>query len=245
MCSRYPSPCLPNLTVAIDHQCGPSGCTAHTTHPRDHDALCHAGGPEIAPVTVYEDLESPENSIKCYLGVSGCIGDVPFTAMVASACGHTCKKGCKFCFLMGQTTNDLDEALRAVRSGGYNRDVTSTKAQKFDNSANWVDVRVCFSAEDGTFDETFAKDVKVTPDLHAMRVQAAQDVRDEARAQHPPPPQPANGIIGSSAMESWSAGVTCLGAGHAISVYRCLCLSALGVQTAWPVSRHGRRRMRP
>ena len=177
---------------------------AYTPHFEDRS---DAGGPPHVPVSLFEDGVTPQNSIKCYLGVSGCIGDVPFTAMVANACGHSAFKGCKFCFLVGQTINEKGEPLGIVRWGGCDRSATLPKAHKYDAEGAWDEVPVHFSAVGGTFDATMADSIKVTPGLHAMRVQSAQDVRAEARAQHPPPARPPNACSGSEALEAWQDGV--------------------------------------
>lgn len=169
---------------------------------------------------MFEDRETPENSILCYIGISGCIGDVPFTAHVANACGHACFKSCKFCFHMGQTKNDLNEALGMVRLGGYGPN-TATTAQPFNHAGQWSDVPVCYTAAGDTFNEQLAAGLKVTPELHAMRVQLAADERAKARTDHPPPVRPENSPMGSDSFETWQSGAPrCLQCGSCCLLVR-------------------------
>lgn len=157
------------------------------------------------PVTLFEDPESPGNTIKCYIGISGCIGDTPFTAVVANACGHACFKSCKHCFLRGQTKNDQQDPLNVVRLAGYGPNATAM-AQPFNDVAQWVDVPVCYSTDDNRFNEDLAEQLKVTPEQHAMRVQLAMDIRATARTDNPPPVRPANASMGSDSFETYQAG---------------------------------------
>ena len=158
------------------------------------------------PVTLYEDTTNPARSIKCYLGVSGCIGDVPFTAMVANACGHTAMKGCKYCFLVGQTRNDNQEKLGTVRFCGCDHEATSTKAHVFGLNGVWSEVPACFSAEDGSFDKQRAEALKITPELQRMRELSAIDARNTARGNNPPPPLPPGARDGNQAQMDWELG---------------------------------------
>ena len=165
------------------------------------------GDPEPVPVMVYKDETNPANNLTCFLGISGCIGDVPFTAVVANSCGHTARKGCKFCFAVGCTCNADDEALNTVRHGGYDRTSKSTTAHLYGRGGGWEVRPLCFSAEDGSFDATEAANIRVTPELHAMRRQSAEDCRAQARQQHPPPVRPADAVGGNTEQLEWQAGV--------------------------------------
>lgn len=165
---------------------------------------------------LHEDVEVPANNIEAYLGVSGCIGDVPFSAMMANACGHSALKGCKFCFLLGQTKNSAQEKLPAVRFGGYDPEDNSTKAHMFTATGEWYSESVSFVKADGTFDKQQAEKVRVNTTQQAMRRQLADDVRAEAAKEveeKNPLPQLPDGAT-SDQIETFQAGtsvtITCL-----------------------------------
>lgn len=191
--------------VRNDRPPADTGCDVVFCSACVHDARHSAGGPPNVPVTLFEDPESPGNTIKCYIGISGCIGDTPFTAVVANACGHACFKSCKHCFLRGQTKNDQQDPLNVVRLAGYGPNATAM-AQPFNDVAQWVDVPVCYSTDDNRFNEDLAEQLKVTPEQHAMRVQLAMDIRATARTDNPPPVRPANASMGSDSFETYQAG---------------------------------------
>ena len=66
---------------------------------------------------------------------------------------------------------------------------------------------VCFSAEDGSFNATEADNIRMTPELHAMQKQSAEDCRAQASQQHPPPVRPADAVGGNTEQLEWQAGV--------------------------------------
>lgn len=155
---------------------------------------------------VYEDKQNPANSIECFLGISGCIGDVPFTTTIANSCGHTCMKPCKFCFEVGCTRNAAGHPLNTVRLGGYDPAVKISKAHKVVGDGGWSVVDAQFSKPDGSFDSDKATEIRVTPEQHAMRVQSAIDVREEARQAHPAPVRPNTAVGGNQEQLDWQAG---------------------------------------
>jgi len=157
-------------------------------------------------VLVYEDKQNPANSIECFLGISGCIGDVPFTTTIANSCGHTCMKPCKFCFEVGCTRNAAGHPLNTVRLGGYDPAVKISKAHKVVGDGGWSVVDAQFSKPDGSFDSDKATEIRVTPEQHAMRVQSAIDVREEARQAHPAPVRPNTAVGGNQEQLDWQAG---------------------------------------
>lgn len=171
-------------------------------------ALMTAVCPRPTPLTVYNDEAVPENSITCYLGVSGCIGDVPFTAMVSNACGHTGIKACKHCFLLGRTVNDGGETLKPARYCGYDASTESTVGEAFDQDCQWHTIsNVCFAAADGTFNEEIACKLRVTGDLHSIRADAADGLRRDIKARLPLPDKPEGAILGSAALAEWQDGM--------------------------------------
>ena len=161
------------------------------------------------PLTVYQNPETPETDITCYIGVSGCIGDVPFTAMVSGACGHTGIKGCKDCFLLGRTINDLGEPTRRTCFCSYCNDIEDAIAETATVDAQWVTLEgVCYTCNDGGegFDETVANKLRITPELQSVLVQTAEDIRQEVLGERPLPPKPEDAHLGSSALEEWQKG---------------------------------------
>lgn len=172
-----------------------------------HTILRCAGlGAPTTPVLLFEDVANPANNIECFIGVTGCIGDVPFTAMMANACGHSGKKGCKYCFLLGQSFNDQDEPLGTVRFCGCDSNAVSTQAHVFDASGFWSSVPACFVDGDNRFDQQRADSLKITPDLQLMRERSAMDKRAAARLAHPPPVRPDNARDGNQAQLDWEKG---------------------------------------
>jgi hypothetical protein len=122
--------------------------------------------------------------------LSGHIGDVPWTAITARACGHACFKGCPRCFLLGQTVNSKGESLGATRFGGYKEEADAQIlkfADQLESATDWEDLQIKYSKADGTFDKDVAARLKVQHVMHTSRAQGAEAARDRIAQLHPPP----------------------------------------------------------
>jgi len=172
--------------------------------------ICVAGEADPVPVSLYEDPADPGNSFRQFLGVTGFIGDTPFAAMVANACGHAALKACKFCFLLGDTFNYLNEKLGATRFGGFVQPLPGqppVQAHKYDETAGtWETVPVCWAGADGAFNQAQLESMRITPELQAMRRRLAEDVRTESDTRFPRPHRPADAVDHNEAQAVWQDG---------------------------------------
>ena len=173
---------------------------------------CATVCPHPTPLAVYENPDDPQDCIQSYIGVSGCIGDVPFTAMMAGACGHTGFKGCKNCFLVARTTSDTGKPLKPPRFCSYCQGVASAIAELVTTDAAWQTVQgVCFTSKDASgncrFDEDTLSQLRVTPELQSILVHTAEDIREEVRQKWPLPPKPDDASLGSAALANWQEGM--------------------------------------
>lgn len=185
--------------------------------------------PHPTPLTVYENPADPQDFISTYIGVSGCIGDVPFTAMMAGACGHTGCKGCKNCFLLGRTTSASGKPLKPPRFCSYCQNIADAIAELVTADAGWQEVdNISFTGQDGKFDEATLNQLRVTPELQSILVQTAEDIREDVRQKRPLPPKPDNAPLGSARLAQWQEGMI-----HIQSLWPCW---AIGGHVAHDVS---------
>lgn len=173
---------------------GPRNTFLHIMH------ACDAGEATPVPLKVFEDPQGQEEPIVCYLGCSGIIGDVPFSAIVANATGHSGFKACKHCFMIGQTENKAGEDLKTVRFGGFDED-DPAEAHVLNENGEWHKIeQLCF-VKDGVFDGDLANSIRVTPVLLDLLRTHAEAERIEAKKDLPP--RPAEAVGDSSAQEEW------------------------------------------
>jgi hypothetical protein len=134
-------------------------------------------------LVVFEGSGPDDPKVQLHLCFSGHIGDVPWTAIMSRACGHSSFKGCPRCFQVGATCNKQGQALGSVRCLGY---VEDTMAQKLEINADvpaedpdfvtWVDSTICYSTVTegvAVFDEVAADNIRVQHDQHKLRAQGA------------------------------------------------------------------------
>lgn len=122
----------------------------------------------------------------------------------------------------------MGESLGAVRFGGYDLATSDAKAHVFDLNGEWEEKSICFVAEDGHFNQSQATAITITPELQSLRRQSAQDIRVQARAQHPAPPRPGAAVGGNAEQHDWQSGVslpTCVKTncvvGQALAIVSC------------------------
>jgi hypothetical protein len=156
--------------------------------------ICAGNNPQALLVFEGNELEPPK---QLYLCMSGHVGDVPWTAVVARACGHSSFKGCPRCFQLGVTINGEGESLGCVRCLGYLGEVC-TQILRIDSSyppdqpghTFWEDGIVCYSAEeDGVqvFNEQGARAIRVTEEQRRKRAEGAAVLMRDCIAQRPLP----------------------------------------------------------
>jgi hypothetical protein len=155
---------------------------------------CAGENPEALLVFEGNHQEPP---MRLHLCMSGHVGDVPWTAILVRACGHSSFKGCPRCFQLGVTTNTEGETLGCVRCLGYLGEVC-TQVLRIDPTIPpgqpghtfWEDGMVCYSAEeDGVqvFNEQGARAIRVTEELHRKRAEGAAVLMSKCIAQRPLP----------------------------------------------------------
>ena len=118
------------------------------------------------------------------------IGDTPFTAHVCGACGHTARNGCKNCFIVGITRDAEERGLGSTRFTAYG---SPCPAQVMTEAGDaWADEeQVIYSAEDLAgqlrFDGAVAQKLKKSHAQCCALALAAEQIKAEAREQHPIP----------------------------------------------------------
>jgi hypothetical protein len=178
--------------------------------------------------------------MKLHLCMSGHVGDVPWTAIVARACGHSSFKGCPRCFQLGVTTNSEGEALGCVRCLGYLGEVC-TQTLRINPSRPpgqpghtfWEDGMICYSVEeDGVqvFNEQGARAIRVTEEQHRKRAQGAAVLMSDCVAQRPLPNQEEG-----ESVQTWEERMIVCGSAQLISrrALLCACVIACVLQTVW------------
>jgi hypothetical protein len=129
------------------------------------------------------DGSQHEPAVQLHVCLSGHVGDVPWTAVVARTCGHSSFKGCPMCFQLGATSNRDGDSLDCVRCQGYVNDIDTQVLQINGDIApnepghiTWTDGKVCYSASVAgsfTFNEDAANGIRVTDELHSRRAEGA------------------------------------------------------------------------
>jgi hypothetical protein len=115
--------------------------------------------------------------------MASCIADGPFTAHLSMACGHTAKKGCRRCFIVGQT-KDGGESLGGTRFLGYNE---PTDFESFDREGAWNESRASYKALDGSYDSAMATTFTLSEAQHQARVSCAEKISVEKERECPIP----------------------------------------------------------
>jgi hypothetical protein len=161
-------------------------------------------------LVVFEGDGLNDPKVQLHLCISGHIGDVPWTAVIARACSHSSFKGCPRCFQLGTTCNSLGEALGCVRFLGYHED---TLVQKLEVNADvppadpdyihWVDSTICYATVvDGTavFNQAAADQNRVRNEQHKLRARGATKLmHDKIRL------RPMRDRRHGEALEAWEA----------------------------------------
>jgi hypothetical protein len=146
-------------------------------------------------LVVFEGAGPDDPRVQLHLCLSGHIGDVPWTAVMARACAHSSFKGCPRCFQVGTTCNSQGEALGCVRLLGYLEDTLVQKLEINTDMAvgdaeytSWVDSTVCYTkVMDGrvVFDQVAANEIRVANDQHKLRAQSATKLMHDKVLLHP------------------------------------------------------------
>jgi hypothetical protein len=161
----------------------------------ERSITCLAGeNPEGLLVFEGNEQEAP---VQVHLCLSGHVGDVPWTAIVARGCGHSSFKGCPRCFQLGLTTNTEGQSLGCVRCVGYMGEV-DTQILRINHEilpgqpghTFWEDGKVCYSVEeDGchVFNEEGARAVRVTHEQHTKRAEGSAVIMRDCIQERPLP----------------------------------------------------------
>jgi hypothetical protein len=134
----------------------------------------YAGGERGEALDVYAGSGEQDPPVQVHLCLSGHVVDVPWTAVVAQACGHSSVKGCLRYFQLGVTCNSMGESLGCVHCLGYMRD-SDTQILRVDTDIDpgqpghvtWEEGKVCYSVQrDGAivFNEEAARPIWVSED---------------------------------------------------------------------------------
>ncbi len=172
---------------------------------------CLADNQRGEALVVHEGVGPDDPRIQLHLCLSGHIGDVPWTAVISRACGHSSFKGCPRCFQVGATSNNQGQALGCVRCLGYTHDTMVQKLEVNHEWAvddprriSWVDSTVCYSTVvDGVavFNEAAAENIRVNNDQNRLRAQgAARLMHDKIQA------RPMRDKQQDETVEAWEAG---------------------------------------
>jgi hypothetical protein len=187
---------IPGAAVLISPSEHVLMCSLRTTlHQVVIDMWHHADNQRGEALVVYEGGGPEDPRVQLHLCFSGHIGDVPWTAVIARACGHSSFKGCPRCFQVGATCNSQGQALGSVRCLGY---IEDTMVQKLEINVDvpvgdpghvtWIDSTICYSTViEGVavFDEAAAENIRVKNNQHQLRSQGATKLMHDKVRERP------------------------------------------------------------
>jgi hypothetical protein len=144
--------------------------------------FCRHSPTAVPPMPVHFDLPkgSKVNASlhrQCVV-LASCIADGPFTVHLSMACGNTAKKGCRHCFIVGQTKE-------GGTSLGGTRCNEPTEFESFDREGAWTEGRTLCKSPDGSYDGTTEKTFTLSEAQHQAPVSFVEKISADKELDKP------------------------------------------------------------